>query len=127
MPVFLTKHRVLVLHAQALRLHGGAAGILNLSLLESALYSVQASYAGAYLNTFPWEMAASYLVGFARNHAFRDGNKRTALASTLYFLHNNGHTPHLSNADMEALVLHAAVGSVSKARIAHALASGVYP
>lgn len=125
--VFLSKRRVLALHKDVLDLHGGEPGILNRSLLESALYSAQASYGGEYLNTFPYEMAAAYLIGFSRNHAFVDGNKRTALAVVTAFLGMNGHAPRLSNADMETLVLHAAVGNASKARVAHALASGVYP
>lgn len=128
MPAFLTRRRVLAIHDRVLRLHGGGApGILNPALFESALYSAQASYGGEYLHTFPWEMAAGYLIGFARNHAFVDGNKRTALFVTITFLRMNGHAPRLSNADMETLVLHAAVGGASKARVAYALASGVYP
>jgi len=79
---------VLDVHAEQLALFGGADGIRDLGLLESAL--------GRPLNKFAYgetdlaALAAAYTFGIARNHPFVDGNKRAAFASMIVFLGLNG-------------------------------------
>ena len=89
----LTVAAVKAIHAQVLAAHGGAAGIRDEALLESAIAAPQASYGGELLINNPIEIAAAYLFYLCRNHPFPDGNKRTALAACLVFLETNGLLP----------------------------------
>jgi death-on-curing protein len=73
--------------------HGGASGLRDESLLESAVAAPQATMMGQPLITDPIEIAAAYLFYLCRNDAFIDGNKRTALAACLVFLEGNGLLP----------------------------------
>lgn len=67
----------LVAHEEQLAEHGGAAGIRDRSMLESAL--ARPHNLIAYGEPDVADLAASYAFGIARNHPFVDGNKRTAL------------------------------------------------
>ncbi len=64
-----------------------------MALLESAVAAPQASFGGQPLITDGVEIAAAYLFYLCRNHAFVDGNKRTALAACLVFLESNELSP----------------------------------
>ena len=86
----LTVSAVKAIHAEVLAAHGGARGIRDEALLESAVAAPQATMMGRPLITDPIETAAAYLFYLCRNHAFVDGNKRTALATCLVFLESNG-------------------------------------
>ena len=81
------------IHAQVLAAHGGARGIRDEALLESAVAAPQATMMGQPLMSDPIEIAAAYLFYLCRNHAFIDGNKRTALAAWLVFLESNALLP----------------------------------
>ncbi len=78
------------IHAEVLAGHGGARGIRDETLLESAVAAPQATMMGQPLISDLIEIAAAYLFYLCRNHAFIDGNKRTALAACLVFLESNG-------------------------------------
>ena len=85
----LTVPSVKAIHAEVLAAHGGARGIRDDALLESAVAAPQATMMGQPLMSDPIEIAAAYLFYLCRNHAFIDGNKRTALAACLVFLESN--------------------------------------
>ena len=85
----LTVEAVEAIHDEVLAAHAGLAGLRDRALLESAVAAPQASYAGEFLIQDPIEIAAAYLFYLCRNHAFLDGNKRTALASAVLFLRMN--------------------------------------
>ena len=87
-PKFLTLDEVLYLHDESLRRWGGAEGIRDLGLIESALGSVRNAY--WYANGDLFDIAAAYAFHIAESQAFRDGNKRTGTASALAFLMCNG-------------------------------------
>ncbi|HWU44872.1 MAG TPA: type II toxin-antitoxin system death-on-curing family toxin [Bdellovibrio sp.] len=87
--VFLTVDEVLLLHDLQLERYGGAVGVRERSLLESAVNMPQASFGGDYVHDGLYEMAAAYAFHIAENQPFVDGNKRTALASALVFLDLN--------------------------------------
>jgi death-on-curing protein len=78
------------IHAEVLAAHGGGGGLRDQALLESAVAAPQASWGGEPIMTDGMEIAAAYLFYLGRNHPFVDGNKRTALASCLVFLRENG-------------------------------------
>jgi death-on-curing protein len=85
----LTVAAVKAIHAEVLAAHGGASGLRDEALLESAVAAPQATMMGQSLISDPVETAAAYLFYLCRNHAFVDGNKRTALAACLVFLESN--------------------------------------
>lgn len=90
-PEFLEPDVVLFLHDHALREFGGIQGVKDLGLLESALARPLNKLAYADTGTVDlFDLAAAYAYGVARNHAFNDGNKRTAWASCVLFLKVNG-------------------------------------
>lgn len=84
---------VIAIHAEVLAAHGGSPGLRDRGLLESAVAAPQASFGGTPLLRDPAEIAAAYLFYLCRNHAFVDGNKRTALAAALVFLKENSLLP----------------------------------
>jgi death-on-curing protein len=85
---------VMAIHAEVLAAHGGSAGLRDRALLESAVAAPQATMMGAPLFSDPVEIAAAYLFYLCSNHPFLDGNKRTALATCLVFLSENGLLPN---------------------------------
>ncbi|TPK69177.1 type II toxin-antitoxin system death-on-curing family toxin [Mesorhizobium sp. B2-4-19] len=100
------------LHAEQLRLHGGAAGIRDEGMLESALHRPQQRE--NYGEPDLCELAAAYLFGIA-NHPFVDGNKRTAFAAADLFLYFNGFSVEAEQQDIIQLVLMVAAGEIDEA------------
>jgi death-on-curing protein len=88
--IHLTVDAIRAIHAEVLAAHGGARGIRDQTLLESAVAAPQATMMGKPLISDSIEVAAAYLFYLCRNHPFLDGNKRTALAACLVFLESNG-------------------------------------
>jgi death-on-curing protein len=84
---------VMAIHAEVLAAHGGSAGLRDQSLLESAVAAPQATMMGTPIFSGAVEIAAAYLFYVCCNHPFVDGNKRTALATCLVFLSENGLLP----------------------------------
>ena len=117
-PSFLTLDEVLALHAMQVRLFGGATGIRDLALLESAVANAEATFGGTLLHTTPFEVAAAYLYGICRNHPFVDGNKRAAAAAALTFLDLNGLAVVADEDAIYELIIGVAEGHVSKAAVA---------
>jgi death-on-curing protein len=85
---FPTRQVVEALHAEQLRRHGGAQGLRDENALESALH--RAENKAAYGEPTAHELAAAYIYGLAKNHAFVDGNKRAAIVTAMLFLQLNG-------------------------------------
>ena len=83
---FLSVDDVLAIHEDTIACEGGLAGIRDPGLLESAVLMPQQKFGGDYLHDGLPAMAAAYLFHIAQNHAFYDGNKRTAALSALVFL-----------------------------------------
>ncbi len=114
---------VKAIHAEVLAAHGGGAGLREESLLESAIAAPQATMMGNPLFTDPVEIAGAYLFYLCRNHPFVDGNKRTALATCLVFLSENGLLPE-ENLDIdawEALTLDVAASRLDREQTARRL------
>lgn len=117
-PAFLTLDEVLALHADQLDRYGGAPGVRDLGLLESALAAPRASFGGGLLHPTLPEMAAAYLFHVVKNHPFVDGNKRTGLAAVIAFLGLNGLWLEVDPDEIVALVVGVAAGRVGKAEAA---------
>jgi len=97
-----------------LALFGGSSGTRDLSLLQSALGNVEATFGGEYLHESIFEMAAAYLYGICRNHPFVDGNKRTAAATALTFLDYNGVEIEATEDELYDLMIGVAEGRIAK-------------
>ena len=103
---------LLAVHEEQLAEHGGAAGVRDLGLFESALARPQ--NVAAYGNPDAADLAASYGVGLAKNHPFIDGNKRTAFVAVELFLALNGHDLVADDADCVLTMLSVAAGSLDE-------------
>jgi death-on-curing protein len=86
-PVWVDKAIVLAIHDEQIAEHGGATGIRDIKLLESALDRPINLY--NYESADLIKLAASYGYAIARNHPFIDGNKRTSAVVTELFLELN--------------------------------------
>ena len=103
---------ILSMHAEQLRLHGGAAGVRDEGMVDSALNRPMQKQ--AYGESDLCELAAAYLFGIAKNHPFVDGNKRTALAAADLFLYFNGLELEADQDDLIQLVLKVASGEIDE-------------
>jgi death-on-curing protein len=116
-PRWVSKRAVLALHREQLVEHGGSDGIRDEFLLDSALAKPQNVFAYAEKPDI-FQLAASYAFGIARNHAFVDGNKPTALVVSVLFLNRNGWDIASSKVDEYDTFLHLAEGSLSEEEMA---------
>ena len=82
---YLTVAEVLAMHADQIERYGGAPGVRDQGLLESALYRPQTGYYADLI-----EEAAALWESLSQNHPFIDGNKRTSFAAMYTFLAING-------------------------------------
>jgi death-on-curing protein len=117
----LTFGEVLEIHRDQIGRYGGAAGIRDLGLLQSALAQPRVTFGGALLHGDLAEMAAAYLFHLVCDHPFIDGNsnKRVGLVSAIVFLRLNKKNLDVTEDKLEALVTSVAQGKMTKARIAN--------
>jgi death-on-curing protein len=114
--VWIEEAVVLALHEEQLTEHGGAVGLRDLGLLQSALARPQ--HLATYGQPDVAALAAAYSYGVARNHPFMDGNKRTAFTVTELFLTLNGYELAADDQSCVVTMLRVAEGSVSEAEFA---------
>ncbi|MEM9881539.1 MAG: type II toxin-antitoxin system death-on-curing family toxin [Planctomycetota bacterium] len=112
---FLSVENVLLLHRDTVEREGGAAGILNPGMLDSAVAMPRQQFGGEYLHRDLAAMAAAYLFHLNLNHPFEDGNKRTSVLAATTFLIINGHRLVAEPDDLEHVTLAVAAGEMSKA------------
>lgn len=116
-PEFVEKSDILEIHADIIESFGGATGLRDEGLLDSALAQPQATFFGEFLHPTIFEQAAAYLYHIANNHPFVDGNKRTAFATMITFLSLNGYDLNLSEEQAYVLVMRVAQGEMTKEEI----------
>jgi death-on-curing protein len=110
----LTVEIVREIHAEAIAKFGGADGVRELALLESAVAAPQASFGGQSPYQDIAEVAAAYLFYICKNHPFLDGNKRTALGACIVFLRLNGIEPKPDGPEWEELTLAVAASAIDR-------------
>jgi death on curing protein len=116
-PRWIDREVLHLLYARQVELFGGAFGIRDENLLESALNRPRMRHRydpGADL----FDLAAGYLFGFARNHPFLDGNKRVATASAFTFLYVNGYRLVAPFSVTYPFVIGVATGEIGEAEAA---------
>jgi death-on-curing protein len=114
--VWVDKQLLLLLHDESLAEHGGATGLRDEGLLDSAL--ARPMNLIAYGEPDLAELAASYGVGLAKNHAFVDGNKRAAFLAVGLFLRLNGHRLNATPAAATVAMMDVAAGTLNEADFA---------
>ena len=112
MTEFHSQEFIEALHAEQLRLHGGASGLRAPGMLESALYRPRQKE--AYGEPDLCDLAAAYLFGIVKNHPFVDGNKRTGLAAADLFLYFNGFNLEAEREDLIQFVTMVAAGEIDE-------------
>ncbi|MHB8283171.1 MAG: type II toxin-antitoxin system death-on-curing family toxin [Caulobacteraceae bacterium] len=87
--IWLDARDTLAVHERSLLVHGGAAGVRDVGLLESALARPRQLEAyGQAVDVI--DLAAAYTAGLVQNHPFIDGNKRTGFVVGILFVELNG-------------------------------------
>jgi death on curing protein len=117
-PLFLTLAEVLAIHRDQTERYGGAGGVRDLGLLQSAIAAPQTRFGGKFLHRDLFDMAAAYLFHIARNHPFVDGNKRTAAVAAAVFLNLNDLALTADEESFEEQVRMAAEGRTGKEELA---------
>ena len=114
---------VLAIHRMQIDRFGGAEGVRDLGLLESALTRPQQLFHYGDDVKIP-RLAAAYAFGIARNHPFLDGNKRTAFMVAAVFMEDNGWGVELGQVDVVLKILALATGELSESDLAVWLEGG---
>jgi death on curing protein len=118
LPVWIDARAMLFLHDESLAMFGGARGLRDAGLFESALprpvnqqlYKPDSDIA---------ELAAAYALGLAKNHPFIDGNERTAFLALGLFLALNGWRLETTQPDAIETMLSLATGNLNESDLAH--------
>lgn len=126
-PLWLELDDLLKTHDEQITLFGGAGGVRDLSLIESALARPQQlyHYEG---ESDVLTLAVRLGVGLAQNHGFVDGNKRTGFVAMLKFLGINGYALAMPGDTAAGVLFEAAVtGNISEAQLADDLYPYIQP
>jgi death-on-curing protein len=115
-PHWVQRAVVLIAHDEALAEHGGASGVRDAALLESALARPENLF--AYGEADLPGLAAAYAFGIIRNHPFVDGNKRAAFMTAVLFLERNGLWFTATEVDATLRTLALAAGEIDEAQFA---------
>ncbi len=110
---WINRQVLLLLHDESLVEHGGAFGLRDEGLLDSAL--ARPVNLALYEQPDAASLAASYGVGLAKNHAFVDGNKRAAFLAVGLFLMLNGFRLQATQAEATLTMLDVAAGDIDEA------------
>jgi death-on-curing protein len=113
-------------HVDQVREHGGLIGIRDENVLESALARARQRWTYEPEADLP-RLAADYAFGIARNHPFRDGNKRVAFVAAVIFLGLNGLDFDAPEDEVVERMLALASGKLDEEQVARWIRSRVQP
>ncbi len=113
---WVKRQALLLLHDESLAEHGGASGLRDEGLLDSAL--ARPLNLVAYETPDFADLAAAYGSGLAQNHPFVDGDKRAAFLAVGLFLYINGYRLNASQAEATVTMLSLAAGELEEAAFA---------
>lgn len=122
---WVNRQVLLLLHDESLAEHGGAPGLRDEGLLDSAL--ARPVNLALYEQPDVASLAASYGVGLAKNHPFVDGNKRAAFLAVGMFLAVNGFRLRATQADATLTVMDVAAGVLDEAAFAQWIREHIQP
>lgn len=110
--VWIPPSVALAVHEAQLKEHGGATGVRDAALLESALARPKQHHAYADESSLA-TLAMLYASAILKNHPFVDGNKRTALVLCESFLNMNGWFLHADETEIYRAIVDLASGEIS--------------
>lgn len=116
-PVWIDERDALALHDRILALDGGAVGLRDEALLESALARPRQLLSYGKRPDMV-ALATTYTAGILRNHPFIDGNKRTGFLVGVLFLELNGYRFTAAEEDAAQAVLALAAGTLDESAFA---------
>ena len=116
-PRWISRKALLLLQEESLAIFGGARGVRDYGLLDSALARPRNTRAFRPESTIA-DLAASCAFGLAKNHAFVDGNKRVAFLSIGLFLAINGYHLNADQVDAVQTMTALAGGELGEADLA---------
>lgn len=97
---YLSVDEILAIHEEMINIFGGSHGIRDFGLLYSAIYRPQATFAEEDLYPTIFDKAAALIHSLLLNHAFVDGNKRTAYVSCARYLFINNYAIKASTSNI---------------------------
>ncbi len=124
---YLTVAEVLLMHARLVQRTGGRKGVRDVGLLESALARPKTTFDQVELYPDLWSKAAALMHSLVKNHAFVDGNKRTALTATALFLELNGQKLSATNEAVLAFTRQVVTANITLDEMALWLAENSHP
>jgi death-on-curing protein len=113
---WLPREVLLAVHEEQLAEHGGATGVRDEGLFDSAL--ARSRQLANYGEPDIADLAAAYAFGLVRNHPFIDGNKRTGFVAAQLFLRLNGHRIQAPHVDCVLTTLALAASDIDEAAFA---------
>ncbi len=119
----LPRNLILKIHEEQLKQYGGSPGFIDENLFESQCEIPYQTFDGVELFPSLYDKAVRYLIGFATNQVFCDGNKRIGVASMLIFLELNGIEISATNEELTKLGLAVANKQLDEAQVKEFLIS----
>ncbi len=116
-PRWIHRQALLLKHAESLRLFGGAEGLRDEGMLDSALTRPMNAWSYRGEARIP-DLAAAYAFGLSKNHPFIDGNKRAAFIAYVGFLKLNGFNLKASQPDAYQTMMALAAGAMTEEEFA---------
>ena len=116
-PIWVLRRALELLHDESLVEHGGAEGLRDSGLLDSALARAQNLFAYEDVSD-RFRLAAAYAFGVVKNHPFVDGNKRAAFIAAGLFLRLNGIRLKADRAEAALVTFDLAAGEITELQFA---------
>lgn len=122
---FLDFERIVQLNNLATKTFGGADGIRDKGLIESAINQPLSSFGGQYLHENKYQMAAAYYYHISESQGFSDGNKRTGFLALFAFLKLNDCDLTIPDDYLWPILIEVANGQKDKTNLAEFLTDNV--
>ena len=103
--ITLTKDQIIMLHEAIYERYGGALGVLNEGMLDSALQAPFQTFGGEELLPETKDKIIRLAYGLIKNHSFRDGNKRIGALVLLTLLELNGYHVSATNEEFTDIIM----------------------
>jgi death-on-curing protein len=110
---YLSVEQVRALHADQVRVYGGATGLRDKGALESALARPAMTFGGEDLYDDLASKASALMHSLVLNHPFLDGNKRVAAHAAILFVELNGQTFLATPGEVVEMTIAVAKGNVA--------------
>jgi len=114
---YLSSNEILLIHDHAIREFGGSLGLMSPGQLEASVVALRQTMFGEELYPDLFSKAAILFYLLVMNHAFVDGNKRTAALALIEFLERNGYTLNAINDELYQFTIDVASSILTKEEV----------